>query len=122
MMTTTDHDLTDLATDQPRLHRLLTTPTVFDDAAWDEFYRRTIPTPPHVYRRRRLGVILAAAILALIGTAIHEGIITDEAPPATSPDLLSDQPVCQEDMACWDCATMGNRICGPVTTTEKEVT
>lgn len=20
---------------------------------------------------------------------------------------------CQEDMKCWDCRTMGNRICGP---------
>jgi len=20
---------------------------------------------------------------------------------------------CEEDQACWDCATMGNRICGP---------
>lgn len=23
---------------------------------------------------------------------------------------------CAEDMACWDCTTMGNRICGPTTT------
>ena len=21
---------------------------------------------------------------------------------------------CAEDMACWDCETMGNRICGPL--------
>jgi hypothetical protein len=21
---------------------------------------------------------------------------------------------CLEDMACWDCRTMGNRMCGPV--------
>jgi len=20
---------------------------------------------------------------------------------------------CQEDQACWDCSTMGNRVCGP---------
>jgi hypothetical protein len=20
---------------------------------------------------------------------------------------------CQEDMPCWDCHTMGNRVCGP---------
>ena len=30
-------------------------------------------------------------------------------PPAT---------VCIEDMPCWDCATMGNRICGPDYETE----
>lgn len=21
---------------------------------------------------------------------------------------------CEEDQACWDCETMGNRICGPL--------
>ncbi len=24
-------------------------------------------------------------------------------------------PMCLEDQPCWDCATMGNKICGPVT-------
>jgi hypothetical protein len=23
------------------------------------------------------------------------------------------KPICQEDQRCWDCHTMGNRICGP---------
>lgn len=23
-------------------------------------------------------------------------------------------PICQEDMPCWDCTTMGNKICGIV--------
>jgi hypothetical protein len=23
-------------------------------------------------------------------------------------------PVCQEDEACWDCTTMGNKRCGPM--------
>jgi len=23
------------------------------------------------------------------------------------------EPICYEDQACWDCHTMGNRICGP---------
>lgn len=27
-------------------------------------------------------------------------------------------PVCEEDMPCWDCATMGNLICGPVATVD----
>jgi hypothetical protein len=26
-------------------------------------------------------------------------------------------PPCQEDDPCWDCGTMGNLQCGPVTTT-----
>ena len=24
------------------------------------------------------------------------------------------EPTCTEDMSCWDCATMGNQICGPI--------
>lgn len=37
---------------------------------------------------------------------------------AAQPVHHSEQPkapvtVCQEDDPCWDCATMGNLICGP---------
>ncbi len=28
--------------------------------------------------------------------------------------LDSEETSCQEDMPCWDCKTMGNRICGPL--------
>lgn len=28
------------------------------------------------------------------------------------PEIEPDQR-CTEDMSCWDCTTMGNRICGP---------
>ncbi len=45
--------------------------------------------------KRRLAALLAIAAL-LIG-----------------PELVD--PPCMEDMACWDCETMGNLICGPVT-------
>lgn len=34
--------------------------------------------------------------------------------PASEP--VSQAPVCQEDEPCWDCETMGNRVCGPVMT------
>jgi len=34
-------------------------------------------------------------------------------PPVTTVPL----PVCTEDMACWNCATMGNHVCGTTTTT-----
>ncbi len=27
--------------------------------------------------------------------------------------MAFDTRVCYEDMACWDCTTMGNLICGP---------
>ena len=38
-------------------------------------------------------------------------------PPATTTTLPPEEPpvtaTCQEDEPCWDCETMGNRICGP---------
>lgn len=34
--------------------------------------------------------------------------------PASGPAV--EAPVCQEDEPCWDCETMGNRVCGPVMT------
>lgn len=39
-------------------------------------------------------------------------VATTTAPHA--PELTA-SPVCEEDMPCWDCATMGNRMCGPQT-------
>jgi hypothetical protein len=29
------------------------------------------------------------------------------------PDTMPETTVCVEDMACWNCTTMGNLICGP---------
>src|SRR5688500_15072983 len=74
----------------PRLWRTLNSPNAFDPQpdAWDEFYRQSIPTPPEVYRRRRLILVIIVALVVLIGTAISEGAITDEAPPTNSPDIL----------------------------------
>lgn len=45
---------------------------------------------------------------------------TITAPPATitfdrAAVVTEAAPACEEDEPCWDCATMGNRICGPVT-------
>lgn len=33
--------------------------------------------------------------------------------PALAIDVPTTSVPCQEDQPCWDCATMGNRICGP---------
>jgi hypothetical protein len=33
--------------------------------------------------------------------------------PDPVPVTWHTDPGCQEDEPCWDCATMGNRICGP---------
>jgi hypothetical protein len=34
----------------------------------------------------------------------------------TLPTVEPAAPICEEDMPCWDCKTMGNKICGPITT------
>jgi hypothetical protein len=33
--------------------------------------------------------------------------------PKDPPKDFSPQVRCAEDMPCWDCATMGNKVCGP---------
>lgn len=39
-----------------------------------------------------------------------------------SPAILSEpRPTCFEDEPCWDCSTMGNRICGATEPTEPPV-
>ncbi|UDL16729.1 hypothetical protein SEA_ATUIN_36 [Arthrobacter phage Atuin] len=53
-------------------------------------------------------------------------VATSSAPtPAPAPQVaIPSQPApevgvrCEEDMPCWDCATMGNQICGPIADTE----
>ncbi len=58
-------------------------------------------------------VILGVLLGALVGTAL----VLQSTQPAlnTAPALpATPAPVCQEDMPCWDCTTMGNLICGPV--------
>lgn len=36
-------------------------------------------------------------------------------PPPTTTTTIPDVQTCFEDEPCWDCETMGNKICGPVT-------
>lgn len=64
---------------------------------------------------------IAAAGLAVTGLLLAAGTI-EEVPADASPVevkyagdyLIEDAPApqCQEDQPCWDCETMGNRICG----------
>lgn len=45
------------------------------------------------FTRRRLIVLLIVSAIILIGVAIHEGVIHNEPPPSTSPDILTiDEP------------------------------
>ena len=47
----------------------------------------------------------------------NDGAIGPVAPPLEPPPSTTTTTVppavCQEDEPCWDCETMGNRICGP---------
>jgi len=58
-------------------------------------------------RVRVVNVVVAAgwvAMLAVVGSCAGSG--SQEQPrPVTS-------VACEEDEPCWDCTTMGNRICG----------
>ena len=49
-------------------------------------------------------------VCVLTGIAIGQAITGPvESPPTT-------HVACFEDEPCWDCATMGNQVCGTVTT------
>ena len=50
----------------------------------------------------------------MIGRAI-DALPISPAPRDSSNEESPVQPRCEEDMPCWDCTTMGNRICGPAT-------
>lgn len=80
----------------------------------------------------RLAVIILAGLVALGATGSVALTASHEAPanlayaawhepepapvaPVSTPAPVASPSVarCQEDEPCWDCATMGNRICGP---------
>jgi hypothetical protein len=54
-------------------------------------------------RTRKLRALLFAGLLTLTGWAMWEA--------NTRPEL--GQVDCVEDLPCWNCRTMGNRLCGP---------
>jgi hypothetical protein len=61
--------------------------------------------------RRLLAIVLAVlglTAILVVGIAIALDRRTIPAIPAPSTSTT-----CVEDMPCWDCTTMGNRICGP---------
>ena len=63
--------------------------------------------------KRILPWLLAITII-LAWTAIPDGVqATEPTSPPQSESAHVEIPPCQEDDPCWDCETMGNRICGP---------
>lgn len=84
----------------------------------------------------RRSIIIIALLLAIVGFGMTQagaqyGPTTTTLPPCTGqvgdawdnctppsttvPFDDGDLPPCAEDEPCWDCATMGNRICGTPT-------
>lgn len=55
---------------------------------------------------------ITAIVLASVGVAGCDPRIVNLPVP---PTVYEDGSTCHEDDPCWDCETMGNQICGPVT-------
>lgn len=47
-------------------------------------------------------------IFTVVLLVLGMGACRGNFPPSGQPQ------VCQEDMSCWNCQTMGNHVCGPV--------
>lgn len=60
-------------------------------------------------------VVVPVSDLAMTETGIGtetETETTYRAPIEDDRDLITRSTICHEDMQCWDCESMGNRICG----------
>mgnify|MGYP001581966013 CR=1 FL=1 len=66
---------------------------------------------------------LGSLLLALIGVILLVQLnhvsepserVTEALPPTPTIGEPWSQPPCVEDEPCWDCTTMGNKICGPL--------
>lgn len=68
---------------------------------------RVVRNEKEYQRRRRVAVVLAAMAS---GTAAFY-MLNVVAPIPAEPPTVD----CQEDEPCWDCSTMGNGVCGPLT-------
>lgn len=57
----------------------------------------------------RLTLAMAAGALVMAGAIAEPTVI----PTPATPSVVHSVPQIEEDEPGWDCATMGNRICGP---------
>jgi hypothetical protein len=58
----------------------------------------------------------AVAEVSHTETIVDQEAYDEVIPPVTHEECtpVEPPPVCEEDMPCWDCETMGNKECGPV--------
>lgn len=74
---------------------------------------------------RFASLTLAALTIALTTTVVSCNVATDvrtsPAPSVTwnAPSILTEAVRCQEDDPCWQCDSMGNRVCGPKNDAER---
>ncbi|WP_457095117.1 hypothetical protein [Mycobacteroides abscessus] len=59
----------------------------------------------------RLTLAMAAGALVMAGAIANPTVIPTPATPSVVHSVPASEP--EEDEPGWDCATMGNRICGP---------
>jgi hypothetical protein len=74
-----------------------------------------------VYNRAAAAAILAGlvALVALAGAASVGAVRSAGTPPRPAVTVnvggeIVRDGICDEDEPCWDCRTMGNRVCGPM--------
>ena len=72
---------------------------------------------------RKLPLILTASLalgLTVGATGLAGSHTPDPAPSVTwsAPPVLTQALACQEDDPCWDCHSLGNRVCGPASPEE----
>lgn len=83
----------------------------------------------HHVTGRRAASLGAAAVLVVVACALAgwwlvkvAGIVRTAHAGTVPAASASPAARCQEDAPCWDCRTMGNRVCGPATPNARPVT
>lgn len=68
---------------------------------------------------KRTAAVIAAAVLT--ATLTHAALTTaySTTHPTDGRTSLSIPATCQEDDPCWDCHSLGNRVCGPKNDAER---
>lgn len=64
--------------------------------------------------REFVGGGLAAIAVTGAGWGLAQVLKSDDPAPRPAPIVRTAPVRCAEDDPCWNCSTMGNRVCGPV--------
>jgi hypothetical protein len=59
-----------------------------------------------------MSILLLLSIITMIAVISYRAGQESREPTKTIPEGQASENKCQEDQPCWDCKTMGNRICG----------